>query len=124
MGKYCPKVNKDVVYITCQECDEKMCEMELHPSCSTCCHKHGNTVLFNREAVTCKITNEIIFEHKIQMNGCPNHNKDLSKENICLNCQHFLGGGDWGLSCSADYYKLTTHLSPACQSFKRKEEKL
>ena len=50
---------------------------------------------------------------------CEYWNKDLSREKICLNCKHFIGGGDWGLSCAKDYYRLSNALSTACDDFEK-----
>ena len=46
--------------------------------------------------------------------------KDLSNNNICLNCKHYLGGGDWGLSCGKDYYKLVNALDKSCDEIERR----
>ena len=41
--------------------------------------------------------------------------------NICFNCQHWIGGGDWGLSCSKNYYNCSSNgFDKACEQFKRK----
>ena len=46
--------------------------------------------------------------------------KDLSQEDICFACQHFGGGGDWGLACHKHYHRLPEALSPKCEDFERK----
>ena len=120
MGKYCPRVNKEVVYLTCQECDEKMCEMELKPSCSTCNHKRGTTQFCGTEVTICELTNRLIQEYKVKIHVCECHNKDLSQEDICFACQHFGGGGDWGLAWHKHYHRLPEALSPKCEDFERK----
>lgn len=30
--------------------------------------------------------------------------EDIEKMYICFNCKHWIGGGDFGLSCKKDYY--------------------
>ena len=55
--------------------------------------------------------------------NCEWHNKDISNEKICCNCEFFLGGGDWGLSCKKDYYTLVDSVSKACENFSKKENK-
>lgn len=123
MSKFCPKIQKDVVYLTCQECDLKMCEMDLHPSCESCCHKTGTTNFCGITTVRCALTNAIINENDVKIQGCPNYNKDLSNARICLNCKSFLGGGDWGLACNKHYHKLPKALSVACEDFNKKGDK-
>ena len=96
-----------------------------HPDCSTCCHKCGErqTTMFGRtfQAIQCTIFHNRVFTSTmVKAEGCEYHNKDISQEKICLNCEHYLGGGDWGLACKADYYKLPSSTDEACGKFKRK----
>ena len=95
-----------------------------HPACETCCHKTGESTqnVFGITHVTyCEVhRNHLINSEEISWEGCPYHNKDLSQEKICMNCDHYLGGGDWGLACAADYHKLPNALSVACEKFKNK----
>ena len=40
---------------------------------------------------------------------------------ICYNCQHWYGGGDWGLSCAKNYYNCSSNgFDKACEQFERK----
>lgn len=98
-----------------------------NPSCNTCCHKCGEnqTSMFGKtfQAVKCNIfANRVFTNEMVAEKGCAYHNRDISQDKICLNCEHFLGLGDWGLACKADYYKLPGPTSDACEKFKRKEE--
>ena len=98
-----------------------------HSNCDTCCHKCGEcqTTMFGRtfQAVQCEIyRNRVFTSDVVAANGCEYHNKDVSQLRICLNCENYLGGGDWGLACRADYYKLPSSTSEACEKFARKEE--
>lgn len=94
-----------------------------HPACETCCHKTGESTqnAFGVTHVTyCEIhRNYLINSEEVSWEGCPYHNKDMSQEKICMNCDHYLGGGDWGLACAADYHKLPNALSAACEKFKK-----
>jgi hypothetical protein len=73
------------------------------------------------QAVQCTIFHNRIFTSAmVKAEGCDYHNKDIAQEKICLNCEYYLGGGDWGLACKADYYKLPSSTSEACEKFKRK----
>lgn len=40
----------------------------------------------------------------------------------CGNCKYFLGGGDCGLACNKDYYKLPNENSEICNEFILKGE--
>lgn len=96
-----------------------------HSGCETCCHKCGEhtETMFGKtfQAVECRIFHNRIFtSDMVKANGCEYRDKDISQEKICLNCEHYLGGGDWGLACRADYYRLPDSTSEACGKFKRK----
>ncbi len=40
---------------------------------------------------------------------------------ICYNCQHWIGGGDWGLSCAKNYHDCNSNgFRKACEQFERK----
>ena len=46
---------------------------------------------------------------------------DIENMRICFNCAHWIGGGDWGLSCRKDYYIATANgFKEACKLFERK----
>ena len=64
-------------------------------------------------ACNCRLSHMIIAPV-----GCDMRNKDVGEEKICLNCEHFLGGSDWGLSCAKSYHKLVNALDEACGNFK------
>lgn len=41
---------------------------------------------------------------------------------ICYNCQHWYGGGDWGLSCAKNYYNCSSNgFDEACEQFERRK---
>ena len=90
--------------------------------CDNCCHcgrsyaEHfANKTI---DAVSCKVHgNLIIDKNAVKEKGCSYYNLDMSQEKICMNCSKFLGGGDWGLACSAHYHRLPTPLTPACEDF-------
>ena len=82
--------------------------------CNDCCYFKGETeCAIYKEAYMCELTRTIMPNTY----ACPLYNKDISEEKICYNCKHFLGGGDWGLSCGADYYTLTHALDEGCEKF-------
>jgi hypothetical protein len=178
MSKFCPILGQKVVYLVCQECEDRVCEKQRvtilpkrekaepantyrdqqnceaptntssettkkripgaigftnptqtgergpHPACETCCHKTGESTeqLFGITHVTyCEIHRNLLLNSEaISWEGCQYHNMDLSHEKICMNCDCYLGGGDWGLACSANYHALPTPLSKACEQFKPK----
>ena len=42
---------------------------------------------------------------------------------ICYNCKHWYGGGDWGLSCAKNYYDCSSNgFRKACEQFERKSD--
>lgn len=46
--------------------------------------------------------------------------KEVENMNICYNCKHWIGGGDWGLSCRKDYYIASTNgFDEACEKFEK-----
>lgn len=159
MAKYCPVVGHRVVYLTCLECEDKVCmrpsvpveepqkkanndndnltnEEQAAPAASTnkceadckkCCHNisvseekiGAQTFMISR----CQVYRNYLLQYKkVQELGCEHFNKDYSQERICMNCAHYLGGGDWGLACSAHYHRLPSALDPACESFKKREK--
>lgn len=79
---------------------------------------------YKREDTYCDISHSIFhnpFGKKIV--GCSiESDDDVSKMNICYNCKHWIGGGDWGLSCRKDYYVATSNgFREACKKFERKK---
>ena len=47
---------------------------------------------------------------------------DVKDMDICYNCEYWIGGGDWGLSCEVDYYNCSANgFDPACENFRRKK---
>lgn len=59
-------------------------------------------------------------------NGYPwcgfNSEEDINKAEMCFNCKHWIGGGDFGLTCAKDYYMTNANgLQRICDKFIRKE---
>jgi hypothetical protein len=49
------------------------------------------------------------------------NDEDVKGMDICYNCQHWIGGGDWGLSCAKKYYNYSMNgFDKACEEFERK----
>ena len=48
-------------------------------------------------------------------------NVPVCKAEICINCKHYRGGGDWGLACAKHYYKLPNAGSKVCEDVEWKE---
>ena len=67
----------------------------------------------------CKLTNTLRNPNA----SCEYYNKDISDLDMCYNCKHYIGGGDWGLSCRKDYYKLVQFNSKTCEHFESDKEK-
>ncbi len=80
--------------------------------CGDCFHCRREYQTTKERSVDCELTHAVVLGV-----GCSLRNKDLSNEKICLNCRHFLGGMDWGLSCAKEYHRLTEPLESACEDF-------
>lgn len=123
MGKYCPIVNKELCYLECRECEEGICNQKSQ--CSGCINFLGLEYMSfagkNFWRTKCGIFRNNIFDYT-KVNNCEYHNKDLKKEKICLNCKHYLGMGDFGLSCKKNYYAIPHPTTKACDKFENKYE--
>ena len=78
------------------------------------CRKCGHYNSFKR---LCKITNIC------NMQSCTyiTDGDKVEDMDICYNCQHWIGGGDWGLSCTKNYYNCSYNgFDIACEQFERK----
>lgn len=63
----------------------------------------------------CDVTNRI---NPVSCNIVSDDN--VKHMNICYNCQYWLGGGDWGLSCAKNYYNYSTNgFDEACDQFEK-----
>jgi hypothetical protein len=71
----------------------------------------------NKYKKMCKIT------YLANTISCPiESDEDVEKMDICYNCKHWMGGGDWGLSCRKDYYNCSHNgFDNACEQFERFE---
>ena len=69
----------------------------------------------------CQLTNVLLRQDGSSGKTCNYYNVDVSHMPVCINCKHFLGGGDWGLSCAKDYYTIAEPLDKICDKFERKE---
>ena len=86
-------------------------------NCRDCKYYQGDVKIMGRIGFQCALTRKIIFSEL-----CNFINKDLSNMKICYNCKHYLGGGDWGLSCAKHYHVLTEALHEGCEDFEKKGE--
>jgi len=121
MSKFCPHRGERVVYLVCQECDSHICDENL---CTTCLNKIGkveDSSYFGRtiQRIKCRIYHSHVFAGTTE---CAYFNKDVSQEKICLNCEHYLGGGDWGLSCGKNYGFIVDSTTKACGKFEKRKE--
>lgn len=133
MAKYCHIVNHQVTYQFCMDCDDKICEQKKFETkkvesqqeeiciCDTCNHKcaEEEMTLFGNTARICRcdIFKNTMFNALKIHTECEYHNVDVSEMKICLNCEHFLGGGDWGLACNKHYHRLPGPVDKACEDF-------
>ena len=77
---------------------------------------HGENI----ETCCCSLTRQCTHADRDTCEYC---NADLSSYEICYNCEYYLGGGDWGLSCSHKdgFYLICKFNDNACKHFKRKQ---
>jgi hypothetical protein len=63
----------------------------------------------------CRITN------RVNPMSCTLSSDEVVEQlDICFNCKHWLGGGDWGLSCRKNYYDCNSDgFREACEKFER-----
>lgn len=88
--------------------------MESHKTCQECLHA-GVTEFQGRQAFLCNLKNLIPYSDIAY--DCRFYNVDTSNMYICKNCKSFLGGGDFGTSCSRFYHKLPEPTDDACDCF-------
>ena len=69
------------------------------------------------------VDNVCDITHMCNTMSCNNivNDKDVEHMNICYNCKHWYGMGDWGLSCAKNYYNCSCDgFDKACDQFERK----
>ena len=68
----------------------------------------------NLSTSMCQIT------HVCNPKSCSLENDDdVADMEICFNCEYWIGGGDWGLSCMQDYYNCNTNgFEKACPLYR------
>ena len=67
-------------------------------------------------------TTMCVISHKIQPSYCDLISEaEVENMDICYNCEYWIGGGDWGLSCKKDYYNCSANgFDKACKFFNKK----
>lgn len=88
----------------------------MEQTCDSCHHFLGTEEVFGRTAYRCRLTRTLLTGKP-----CELYNKDISRYKLCINCKHFLGGGDWGLACGKHYHRLPEALDKACDDMEWKE---
>ena len=86
--------------------------------CKNCCYRGGMTKCMCHDVHVCILTHILLFQNVAE--DCEYYNRDFSKEDVCYNCKHFLGGSDWGLACDAHYHKLPEPGSKICNEYERR----
>lgn len=89
-------------------------------NCIECKYYNSQSVSYCNGAIRqlnmCKITN-ICNPKSCQLKS----DSDVNNMDICYNCENWIGGGDWGLSCVIDYYNCNSNgFANACDKFVRK----
>lgn len=94
--------------------------MNSEKDCKNCCYRGPETQVCGRTAYVCSLTHVVLFGN--QALKCDLYNRDLSKEDVCYNCDYYMGGGDWGLACRKHYHRLPNATSKICDDFARKSD--
>ncbi len=111
MANFAEKLGFDAIALRLGHCEDA----DLHDgTCEGCTHCRQIYALGKGMACDCRLTRAILLPF-----GCSLKGKDISGERVCVNCRHFLGGGDWGLSCSKEYHRLVDALDEACEDFEK-----
>ena len=78
-----------------------------------------NEIIPEHDYSACVITHRVI--HDFNKKYCEANVEDIDSMDICYNCEYWIGGGDWGLSCTQEYeVALSNGFTPACNRFKRR----
>ena len=89
----------------------------MQNTCDGCCHFISTEKFRDLTVYRCRLTRSLLTGKP-----CKLFNFDLAGKLICINCQYFLGGGDWGLACEKHYYYLPEPLTNACDDFLNRTE--
>lgn len=81
----------------------------------------GRTVTYEHHLCYCTSCGER-YETATMMDGNLLRAREAIKNPVykCGTCQHFIGGGDWGLCCTKDYY-LHYEYSDSCDKYEPKD---
>lgn len=86
------------------------------------CHYCKPTTMWLKNNEKCMV-GMCSITHSVGKKSCDYIASDAEVEdmNICYNCKHWIGGGDWGLSCRKNYYIASTDgFNEVCEQFERK----
>ena len=79
--------------------------MEKNMECKNCKYYRTSDVIQGNKSFTMKSCD---IAHVLNTRSCIYITSDTEVENmdICYNCKHWLGGGDWGVKLSKELFKL------------------
>ena len=83
--------------------------------CADCSRCRGTVDVGGYVGYMCKLTHTVLAG-----TGCQLRHMDISNERLCVNCEHYLGGNDWGLSCAKEYHRLVDPMDYGCLDFARR----
>lgn len=87
----------------------------MNGKCQYCKYNHH----YCDDHRVCIITNIITDNPKFPAIPCSYDVNMIKDMNICFNCEHWIGAGDWGLSCRQHYHATSNGFDEACVDFKR-----
>ena len=85
----------------------------MSKKCEDCKYFSQYWTFRNKKYVQCKLTNAVLTDQ--DMEKCDYSKVNLDGMDICLNCKHYMGGGDWGLACSKHYHALPKATDRMCK---------
>lgn len=87
--------------------------------CEDCKYLKVNTCTIKGKIIHTKVCS---VTHYVNPTSCDIISyQEIEQSNICFNCKHWIGGGDFGLSCKKDYYLLESNgFRTACEKYERK----
>ncbi len=112
MSNMAEKLGFDPTPMTLGRLPRRSKQNRIVGACKGCSNCQQIYEVWGSLVCSCRLTNTVLLPL-----GCSLRDKDISREKICCNCKHYLGGCDWGLSCAKEYHRLVDPLDEACSDF-------
>jgi len=95
------------------------------PKCEDCKYIQIDDFEFNGKKYRnayCTLTSVVV--NYCKPSSCEYFNADLSDQDICYNCENYIGGRDWGLFCRHDkkHYYIGKFNDEPCEYYNRRQD--